>query len=173
MDIFCEQLVKKEKTIMDTIKSIGLIFAAIIVSFLILFGFSFVPAFYSVGLLLIVGAFWGAIYLIIRQNIEYEYIVTNSILDIDKIMAKKSRKRLLSVDFKEITYCKPFEKESLVGVKVMDFTPNGIEDGVYIVEFFKNAERTLLLFKPNVKVLTNLKKASPRLVTLRPEDVKE
>lgn len=169
MDIFCEQLVKKQRTGKDILISIGFVFAAILVAFVVILFFA---KFMSIGLLAIVGAFWGAVKLISNRNVEYEYIVTNSVLDIDKIMAKKSRKRVFSVDFKDIEACRPVDNGEING-KIIDLTPAGIEDGVYRVDFMQNAEKTVLLFKPNIKVITNLKNASPRLVTVRPEDIKE
>ncbi len=171
MDIFCEYIVKKEKTGKDILKTIGIIVALFVVSVVLLALLQ--GPLYSFGLLLICAAFWGAFRLITAMNIEYEYIVTNSILDIDKISAKRSRKRLESVDFKEIEGCKPAENIKNAGVKVLDASPRGIEDGVYEVTYSKDGERRTLLFKPNKKVITNLKKASPRLVTIRPCDIEE
>lgn len=55
--------------------------------------------------MLIAFAWYGAYLLMSMQNIEYEYILTNSEIDIDKIMSKKARKRIASFDFKEINIC--------------------------------------------------------------------
>ena len=48
---------------------------------------------FSIGLVLIAFAWYGAYLLMSMQNIEYEYILTNSEIDIDKIMSKKARKK--------------------------------------------------------------------------------
>ena len=168
MDIFCEYMVKRKKGAMEIVKAVGLVFAATLLSFIILlFGY------YLIGLapLLICGAYYGAYWLISRMNIEYEYIVTSTILDIDKIMARRSRKRILSLDLKGISICQPAEDlPKHEGIKVIDATPQGIEDGVYGIDFDKNGMKNRLLIKPNKKMLNQMRKASPSLVKLRAED---
>ena len=91
MDIFCEYIVKKKPTMKDRVKQIGIILLAIVLVeiFIVLNNLLF-----GVGLLLGVAVIYGAVYLFKRTNIEYEYILTNSILDIDKIFAKRLRKPL-------------------------------------------------------------------------------
>ena len=168
MDIFCEYMVKREKGTKEILKTVGIVIAALLLSFVfLLFGM------YLIGLapLLIAGVWYGAYWLITRMNIEYEYIVTSTILDIDKIMARSSRKRILSIDLKEISECRYAENvQGQEGIKVIDATPKGIEDGVYCIDFEKNGMKNRLLIKPNRKMLNQMKKASPSLVTLRPED---
>lgn len=169
MDIFCEYMVKREKGARELLQTVGIIVAAILLS-----GIFFLFNYYllGLGLLLIAGCWYGAYWLISRFNIEYEYIVTSTILDIDKIMARRSRKRILSIDLKEINACQPAgNMPEQQGLKVIDATPRGIEDGVYAVDFDKNGMKNRLLIKPNKKMLTQMKKASPSLVTLRPEDI--
>lgn len=41
---------------------------------------------------------FGAYKLFLRLNIEYEYTITNGTMDVDKIIAKSSRKRMTSFD---------------------------------------------------------------------------
>lgn len=168
MDIFCEYMVKHKKGAKERLQATGLIIAAILLTFILL-AFSL----FLLGLapLLICGVWYGAYWLISRMNIEYEYIVTSSILDIDKIMARRSRKRILSLDLKGISICQHAkDMPDQQGLKVIDATPQGIEDGVYGIDFDKNGMRNRLLFKPNKKMLNQIKKASPSLVKLRDED---
>ena len=168
MDIFCEYMVKHEKGTKEILKTVGIVTAALLLTFaFLLFGM------YMMGIapLLTAGAWYGAYWLITRMNIEYEYIVTSTVLDIDKIMARRSRKRILSIDLKEISECRHAgNMPQQEGIKVIDATPKGIEDGVYAIDFDKNGMKNRLLIKPNKKMLNQMKKASPSLVTLRPED---
>ncbi len=169
MDIFCEYMVKHEKGTKEIFKTVGIIAAALCLSVLFL-----VFGVYLIGLapLFIAGALYGAYWLISRMNIEYEYILTSTVLDIDKIMARRSRKRILSIDLKEISVCESAgNMEKQEGIKLIDATPKGIEDGVYGIDFEKNGMKNRLLFKPNKKMLNQIKKASPSLVKLRLEDV--
>lgn len=167
MDIFCEYMVKRKKGAKEIVQVVGIVFAAILISLLLLVFLG------DLSFWFICGTWYGAWWLISRNNVEFEYIVTSTILDIDKITAKRSRKRILSVDLKEISSCSTIYGTSSENIKIIDATPNGAEDGVYAVDFDKNGTRTRLLFKPNKKMLFEIKKASPSLVTLRPEDVEE
>ena len=165
MDIFCEYMIKRKKGAKEIGITAGLIFAAIFVSLLLIvflrqYSFAF-----------ICGVWYGAWWLIRRTDKEFEYILTSAILDIDKIMAKSSRKRILSIDLKEISACCAIEDMAEVCEKIIDVTPNGVEDGVYAIDFEKNGQKKRLLFKPDKKMLNQIKKASPSLVTLRAEDI--
>ena len=169
MDIFCEYMVKREKGAKEVLQTVGIILAAVLLSGVL---FLFNSYLFGLGLLLIAGVWYGAYVLISRSNVEYEYIVTSTVLDVDRILARRSRKRILSIDLKEIEACCPAENMSGgADKKITDATPRGIEDGVYGIDFDKNGIKNRLLIKPGKKMLTYMKKASPSLVTLRPEDI--
>ena len=75
MDIFHEYIVTKKKELKDYLITLLLIGAAIVLTFV----FAMLTMMYSqylssIGLLLIVGVWWGALYLIKARNIEFEYI---------------------------------------------------------------------------------------------------
>lgn len=167
MDIFSEQLVVRKKNNKDIAIIAGTILATLLLSFLftVLLGvFSFV---------FVCGTWFGAWWLITRISTEYEYIITSTVLDIDKIMARRSRKRLLSIDLKDAERFMPISDMPNIDAKIIDATPNGIEDGVYGVDFTSNAQNKRLLFKPNKKLLNSVKMACPSLVVLRQEDIEE
>lgn len=168
MDIFCEYMVSRKRNAKDFGIIAGTVFAAILLSLLLtmlLGAFAFV---------FICGVWFGAWWLVTMTDIEYEYIVTSTILDVDKITAKRRRKRILSIDLKEIADCRAIEDMTASGaLKVIDATPSGIEDGVYGIDFDKNGIKNRLLFKPGKKMLKEIKKASPSLVVLRAEDITE
>ena len=101
MDNFAEQLVKKELSGSDRVKK-GLILAGgifmvlvLTVSSLLMLGHSLIS---FVGLILAAGAGYGTFFLLQSMNVEYEYTFTNGTLDVAKIIAKKRRKEILSVD---------------------------------------------------------------------------
>ena len=166
MDIFCEYMVNRKRGAREIGIIAATVFAAILLSFLLVMflgALSFIP---------FCGVWFGAWWLITKTSVEYEYILTSTVLDIDKITARRSRKRILSIDLKEIAACRAIEDMTEAGgIKVIDATPIGIEDGVYGIDFDKNGARSRLLFKPNKKMLGEIKKASPSLVTLRAEDI--
>lgn len=167
MDIFSEQLVARRKTVNDIFKILGIIAAGIVISSLlaiILGVFSFV---------FLCAVWFGVWWLVTRISTEYEYIITSTILDIDKILAQRSRKRLLSIDLKKAERFMPIGDMPKIDTKNIDATPNGIEDGVYGVDFMQNGQIKRLLFKPDKNILKSAKMASPSLIVLRQEDIEE
>ena len=87
-DIYLEYILKKKKTGGQKAIIAVIIFAAIIVSLALLLlifatatalsGTQFGSFSFSIGLVLIAFAWYGAYLLMSMQNIEYEYILTNS-----------------------------------------------------------------------------------------------
>ena len=98
MDTFFEQIV--------TIKVEGKKLAGLILSWVIallacigiIVLSMFVPMVMMVIIIAIVGILMGTYKLCQKFFIEYEYIVTNNSLDIDTIIARNNRKRLITID---------------------------------------------------------------------------
>ena len=161
MDIFCEYIVKKKTTAKERVKQMGIILLAMILS-LILFILN--NLIFGLGVLLIVGVIYGAIYLFKKTNIEYEYILTNSVLDIDIIYSKSSRKRVESIDFKNVEAFGQALNAPNTDAKELDYSGDITADDVYYVEYFKDKEKRRVYFQPNQKILENLSKVAPRLM---------
>ena len=161
MDIFCEYIVEKKLTAKDRVKQMGIILLAFLLSLIffvlnnLLFGF---------GFLLIVGVIYGAIFLFKKTRIEYEYILTNSILDIDKIFARSSRKRVETIDFKNVEAFGRANEAPKSQAKELDYAGDIMADNVFFIEYFKNGEKIRVFFQPNKKILDNLHKVAPKLV---------
>ena len=87
MDVFKEQMVAVKLDGKVKIKKTIIIVAAVIIAVVgMIFGGAFI------GPLVVVGLIFGASYLTKGMNLEYEYILTNNALDVDKIMNKERRK---------------------------------------------------------------------------------
>ncbi len=169
MDIFCEYIIKRKKTVTDTIIQMGCVFGATFLSFLAIM---FSPYLMGLELIAIAGIWYGAVYLIRKQNIEYEYILTNSVLDIDKIMAKRSRKRVVSINLAHIDSFMPADaKRENPSAKVLDLTGDIGGKGVYCTSFSKEDGRYVVYLQPNARILNGIKAVNPRLVTVREEDL--
>ena len=119
MDVFLEQIVQKGSSTADTFKKVGISLAALLLSAAIfLFGSAFVGV--TLPLLAAFGLFYGAYYLISGMSCEYEYIITNGELDVDKIIAQRKRKRMLTIsisafeDFGKIDDAPDVDKEATV-----------------------------------------------------------
>jgi hypothetical protein len=101
MDNISEQLVKINKTPKDyCLLGIIWLVAFALVFFFVLMGR--VTAFSTFGYLFAVGIIYGAFKLSKFFNVEYEYIVVNRDLDVDKITAQSSRKRMVSIKLNEV-----------------------------------------------------------------------
>ena len=103
MDSFKEQIIKKENTSKDSTLRFLISFAAVALGFaVVMFAImvmGFLPmAFFIAGVII-----YGAVYLIQNLNLEYEYIFTNGDLDVDKVIAARSRKHLVTVKVTEAT----------------------------------------------------------------------
>ena len=101
MDTFMEKIVAKKQTPKDMLTKAGIIIAIPVVYILIM-NIPVISQFLSgLWLFLIAALIYGGYHLIRSRNIEYEYIVTNGDLDIDKIIARRKRKRIFSANCKD------------------------------------------------------------------------
>ncbi len=96
-DTYIEYLVKKRSTSKDILLKILIVLAAAGIAILLFLLSPILGMFSMFGYLIAFGAIYGAYRLISMMNLEYEYLLTNGDMDIDKIMNRNSRKRLLSV----------------------------------------------------------------------------
>ena len=168
MDIFHEQLVKHHRTAVDYLKIVGIILAALILFFLLvvivpILAGSAVGIISTVCLLAGVGVLFAAYYLISNTGVEYEYIVTNNDLDIDKITGKRKRRRLLTVKvntFEDFGIYRPEdhrEKGYTSTVLCCGVSP-GAGEAYYAVFEHASFGKTLLIFNPDSKIVEALKK---------------
>lgn len=170
MDIFCEHIVKRKKQNIDRVLEMILVFVAMYMSILV---FGMMMILKSFTLLIIAGIWYGAIYLIRRKDIEYEYALTNNILDIDRIFAKKTRKRVTSIDISRIDYIRPVEDRDYE--KNPDLTDHSLceckeSKETYVVVYAKDGKRHRVFFTPSNKMKLKLKKVNPGCVTVIAEE---
>lgn len=173
MDIFCEYMVKRKKTKTDYILETITILVAIYLSFLV---FLMMPVFKSLTLLIIAAIWYGVVYLLRKKNIEYEYTLTNNVLDIDRIFAKKTRKRITSIDISKVDYIRPIE-ESDYEKKPELLDHNLCEckcsDNTYVLVFSRDSKVHRVFFTPNNKMKLKMKEINPARVTVIAEEEEE
>lgn len=104
MDTFFEQIIPIRKTGGAMFAVIGIWFLALLLS-AILFLF---PILGNFSVIIIFGILYGAWKLTSRFNTEYEYIITNGTMDIDKIINKSSRKRMCSMELSGVSRLEKF-----------------------------------------------------------------
>ena len=103
MDNISEQLVKIQKTPKDLFLLGSIWLGAFFLVFILVFFGLRNSAFLSLLFILCIGVIFGAFKLSKMLNVEYEYIVVNRDLDIDKITAQSSRKRIVSIKLNEVS----------------------------------------------------------------------
>lgn len=117
-------------------------------------------------------ALLGMLYFMFLQvNIEYEYSVTDNILDIDIIRWKRKRKHLLTLDLNNVVVVAPARSEPVsayIGrkLKTYDCTSHDANNNYYTL-VFKPQGSTVeekLLFEPDELVLDTLWRKAPSKV---------
>lgn len=154
-NVYFDEIHKQAITAKTILKNVGLILAAIVLSYIFLCFSQFLG---SLTLLLIVGAFVGAIYLIKTSSKEYEYIYTDGEVDIDMISGKTRRKRVSTIKPENIIKFEKYTPDSHKRlntpdvIKHLDFSTGNPHD-TYIVLASINSTKTLILFSPSKRLL--------------------
>ncbi len=165
MDFFTEYIIQRKKTGKDYFY-IGLIlFAFFIVLYM---GLVFAPYFGNLFLLYVVGISYGAYFLVRRFNIEYEYIFTNGELDIDRIIAKRSRRRIITVNAREFDFFEPISSDKVKNIPSMGIQRTIHAEGdrkseqVYVIVLNHKGIKTCLYIQPSKKILDGIRRYLPR-----------
>lgn len=162
MDTFFEQLVSIKKTAKTYLALFGITIAALILCFALMVLSKFIGAF---AFLLIAGVFYGAYRLYMFFFIEYEYIITNGTMDVDKIIAKSSRKREMSFELSNVVR---LEKYNINARPVGNFKKTVIacnedDSGAYFMVTSEEGSGTkLLIFTPDERIKSAIVKFVPK-----------
>lgn len=169
MDIFVEQIVKKEATGKDWTLRIIIGIAMGVLAAISVFIFLIIPLF---GLLLLFGVIWGGYYLITNTDCEYEYIVTNGEIDIDKIIAKRKRVRLITAKASSFEAFGEYENApdtegSVTTVSAVGSAEPDSGSRTYYADFkHPSAGNVRLIFSPNEKVIEAVTPFLPRQIKI-------
>ena len=166
MDIFCEHMVKRKKQKIDFVLESILVLVATYLSFICLALSSVLK---SITLLVIAAIWYGAVYLIRKKNIEYEYILTNNIFDIDRIFAKRSRKRATTIDIATIDYIRPIDNSDYKKnpeIEYHNLCECKESKNTYVLMFYRDGKGHKVFFTPNDKMKRKLKELNPAKVTV-------
>ncbi len=168
MDIFVEQIVKKAPNGKDTAKKVLLVVGMCLLAALLAFVMMFMPAFSGVALLLLFGVMYGGYYLITGCDVEYEYIVTNGEIDIDKIIAKRKRSRLITGKVSSFEAFGKYESapdidSSVTIVSAVGTSLSGNETEMWYADFtHASAGKVRLIISAEEKVIEAIKPFLPR-----------
>lgn len=166
MDNYSEQLVSKQRSKGDKVKlaaiALGSVILATVFMFLAIttFIFSFViPA----VIILFIG-----VWLMGNQSVEYEYIITNSEMDIDKIIGKRKRKRMITLDLKSAEDFAPYPPEEDKNADATVHASNGLEqDAYYLLVSHSGYGMVKLIFNPNEKMREAITQELPNALRVK------
>lgn len=169
-DIYTEYMVVKKPNAVDNLKKLGIAFVSIFICAILIFTVisgiagQFKP-FAILGALASVYFGWKFMN---NLNIEFEVIVTNGGMDVDKIIARSDRKRLVSVNcanFEEFGKYNPEASKAQSCTTVVKACDSEKSDNVYYGIFRHPSKgKTMVIFNANEKVLTAMKPYVPRNV---------
>lgn len=164
MDTFFEQIVSIKKSPAKIAGIMGLWFLAFLIIALLfltgILGSLFPIALFGIG--------YGVYKLTVRFNVEYEYIITNGILDVDKIINKSSRKRYLSLNLSTTSRIEKFNPAQLLNVNKKNITIacNTSDPNAYLLVIDKEVGGAdYLVMAPNEKLQGAIVKCVPKFVS--------
>lgn len=168
MDNISEQLIKMNKTAKDyfILGSIWCV-AFILVFFLVLLSMR-LTQFIAFLVILIAGVMYGAYKLSSMRNVEYEYIVVNRDMDIDKIVSRSSRKRLVSIKLNEVEEFGLFTEQRASALANRSFDGkficcNASDEAYYLTYKHPKKGMLLIIMAMNERTKTEALKAIPRI----------
>lgn len=152
MDHYVEQLVTKQKGGKEWAITAAAVAVTITLSALCFF--YLMPAF----LIVLVGLIYASYWIITAQSRELEYCVTNGDIDIDSIVAKRSRKRIVSVRGSKIDSLEPFSGAIPTGFdRTVMAASSPTAPGCWRFTYHsKKNGRTQVIFEPTEEVLNEL-----------------
>ncbi len=180
MEGIIEELVKRQKTIKDYILEVLIIIAGFVLTITLFALYTILPQampnfagslLSTLCFVLIFGVWYGVYNLRLAQSIEFEYSFINGSVDIDKIIAKKKRKRVVSFDIKDAELMARIDddehnsvyKNTPQGVSVINCTAPGNGE-VYFVYVTEGNKRRLILISPSERMIEGLWKHNPSAV---------
>ena len=160
-DIYTEYMVVKKPNVIDTLKKLGLAVASVFICAALFVVSGHVGIFKPFAILGGIAVLYFGWYFMNNLNVEFEVIVTNGGMDVDKIIARRDRKRLVSVNcanFEEFGKYDPETSKTQSCNTVIKACDSEKSDNVYYGIFRHPSKgRTMVVFNANEKVLNSMK----------------
>ncbi len=168
MDIFVEHMVKRKKTVMDYIKVLAVLVVGLFLVLIVPIVAVVIPAMSSLTLVLVILIVYLMYKLVTSINLEYEYILTNSEMDVDKIINLRTRKKVAEVNFHKIDffgkvssaeYNKYLKDKSIKKI----FACKNIKDAETCFVVYENDDgKKMLVFSPSEKMVKSIGIINPQ-----------
>ena len=166
MDTISEQLVPKISTGADKVKKILISLAAILLASVLMW-LAIVYGFYSL-IILVLLILYGGVWLVSNMNVEYEYIITNNEMDIDKIIGRRKRKRMITLDLSAAEDFAPYSSENDINADAtVHATSGGEKNAHYLVAQHSSYGKVMLIFNPNEKTREAIMQEIPNSLRIK------
>lgn len=114
------------------------------------------------------GFLWLGIFVISNANVEYEYIVTNNEMDIDKIIGKRKRKRMITVDLSKADDIGTYPPESDIEADTTVHATSGLaKNAHYLLVRHKEYGKVKVIFNPNEKLREAIAQETPKSLSAK------
>ncbi len=167
MDTFFEQIVAMRKSAKSIALILLILVAALAVGAVLMLLSIANMSFAGICFLAIAGVFYGAYRLVATQNVEYEYILTNGEMDIDKITNRSSRKRKITFRLKDVLRIEKYSFQNPVvipGAKTEVYCNKNDERACFVLLEHKSHGKTVVVFAPNERMMSGMSGYIPRTV---------
>ena len=165
-DVYLEEMVPRKKRASDTVINVGMILLTVIVGIFTIFTANMILV------LLFIAACVGCYFVMPRAQVEWEYQYVNGEVDIDRILKKSTRKRMISFDVANVEIIAPLTSHRMdyynnnSKVKIKDFTSGEEEKkkNIYAAVVTLDGVLTKILFEPSEKMVKDMRTKAPRKV---------
>ena len=158
MDTFVEQLIKKKSDKISVLKNLFIIMSTIGLLMLLIFVGANVPFMATFSFFVCIGLLCFSHSLIRSQRVEYEYALTNNDFTVDKIIDKKRRKHVISLDLRNIQDIGVYSQARKINQKLIKSCESEKDNSTWFINFRDSSlGNVTLLFSPNRKILNSLK----------------
>lgn len=167
MDTFFEQITSMRKGAKGIILILLILAAALAVGAVLMLLAVANMSLAGIIFLAIAGVFYGAYRLIALFNVEYEYILTNGEMDIDKITNRAARKRQITFNLKDVQRIEKYSFETPVvvrGAKTEIYCNKNDERACFVLLDHKSHGKTVVVFAPNERMLKGMSGFIPRTI---------
>lgn len=157
MEIYAEHTVKKPKRLSDFIFRLVVITASGLISCMLFLILKFI----SIPFILILGFICYKLYK--SRDIQYEYSILGSEFSVNKIIAKKKIKNLLTFNFSQLDLCGDSTKiDATEWPATIFYVSDGDIENEFFIDFMHSEMGNCrLIFSPNEEFISSLMKIVP------------
>lgn len=158
MDVFFEQLVKVKRTTASTVLMLLSIATAAALCAVLFW----LAGWFPILMVGVVATAYGEWKLLGFFHKEFEYIITNGTVDVDRIIAKSTRNRMISFECTDILRIGRYNHAHPPVTDASEKLICGNKEEAYFLLVKKNSRKVLLVLNLNDKMLEAIKTSVPK-----------